>query len=122
MSGFPYVHTRCVRCDTRMRSRRTVPVCTTCEPRPATPSANRSRPMVSCGGCGTRIRSQAAEPRCAECRPPQQRAAFEATEANRQEAYCELCGRTHAGRWECVERSERSGEDVRLWLLERGEL
>ena len=43
-------------------------------------------------------------------------------EANRQPAYCEYCGRTHAGRWECVERSERSAEEVRLWLMERGDL
>lgn len=43
-------------------------------------------------------------------------------EANRQVAYCGLCGRTHAGRWECVERYERSGEAVRLFLLERGDL
>ncbi len=122
MNAPPCIRTRCVRCDRKVRSRHVEPVCATCEPRPPTTSTNRTRPMVSCGGCGKRIRSQAADPRCADCRPPQQRAAFEATEANRQEAYCDLCGRTHAGRWECVERSERSGEEVRLWMLERGDL
>lgn len=121
MSRFPYVHTRCVYCSTRMRSRRAVPVCKACEPRPDTASANRTRPMVSCGGCGKRIRSQSTEPRCAECRPPQH-AVFAATQANRTPTYCDLCGRVHAGHWECIERSERSGEEVRLWLLERGEL
>lgn len=43
-------------------------------------------------------------------------------EANRQVAYCEWCGRAHAGRWECIERAERSAEEVRLWLMERGDL
>lgn len=33
-------------------------------------------------------------------------------------AYCDLCGRHHAGRWECVQRAERAAEDVRLWLYE----
>ena len=32
--------------------------------------------------------------------------------------YCELCGRAHAGHWECVQRAERAAEDVRLWLYE----
>jgi hypothetical protein len=36
-----------------------------------------------------------------------------------QEAYCEWCGRTHAGRWVCLDRAERAAERVRLWLYER---
>lgn len=122
MTPAPFVRTQCVRCARSIRSRRVEPVCTTCEPRPPTTSTNRVRPMVPCGRCGKRIRSQAADPRCADCRLPQQRPAFEATEANRAAAYCELCGRTHAGRWECRERAEKSGEEVRLWMLERGQL
>lgn len=121
MSATPCVRTRCVRCARKIRSRRVEPVCFRCAPRPVTKSTNRVRPMVACGGCGKRIRSQAADPRCAECRPPQH-AAFAATQANRTPSYCDLCGRVHAGHWECVERSERSGEEVRLWLLERGQL
>lgn len=33
-------------------------------------------------------------------------------------SYCELCGRAHVGHWECIQRAERSAEDVRLWLYE----
>lgn len=71
-----------------------------------------------CVQCGRTVQTRTQAPTCTGCAPR----VFGATEANREAAYCELCGRVHAGRWECVERSERSGEEVRLWLLERGEL
>lgn len=74
---------------------------------------------VDCTRCGRRIRSRGAVPMCSECI---HRRKVSSAETNRQEAYCEHCGRWHAGRWECVERSERSAEEVRLWLMERGDL
>lgn len=108
----------CGRCGQTVRSRLLAPVCRTCQPRGV--SANRSRPTVPCGRCGKAMRSQAAIPRCADCVPPWR--PLSDAEANRTPAYCELCGRVHAGRWECRERAEKSGEAVRLFLLERGEL
>lgn len=72
-----------------------------------------------CTRCQRRVRSRSLAPVCTECEP---RRPVSDAESNRKEAWCGLCGRTHAGRWECVERSERSGEAVRLFLLERGDL
>ena len=72
-----------------------------------------------CTLCQQPVRSRSLQPVCATCAP---RRAVSDAESNRTPAWCEHCGRTHAGRWECVERSERSGEAVRLFLLERGDL
>lgn len=72
-----------------------------------------------CTGCGAVVRTRAAAPVCGVCAP---RRPVSDAASNRVAAYCDECGRVHAGRWECVERSERSAEEVRLWLMERGEL
>ena len=72
--------------------------------------------MTECRSCRAALPPGSAAVRCRSCASM---AGWSALTMSAQVArYCELCGRAHAGHWECVQRAERAAEDVRLWLYE----
>jgi len=71
--------------------------------------------VSACRSCRVALPAGSAAAYCRSCAS---KAGWSSLTTPQVVSYCELCGRAHVGHWECIQRAERSAEDVRLWLYE----